>query len=121
MRIQNALGVSCSPGSIAKAGCIILIDIHPIGVFVARGQEVLVEHKSGDFSCCFFITHGHKNEGIDSRQLLLDPLNDRQERLVKKDDPIFRVVDDIDKLFREKARIDRVTYHSTTGNAKVAF
>ena len=31
------------------------------------------------------------------------------------------MVDDIDKLFREKARIDRVTYHSTTGNAKVAF
>ena len=94
--VEHALGIACGPAGVAKPDRIALVGLDPaiIGILSADpvGELAVVE----------------TDIMFDRRPLRFQALDQRSERLVVKQHPVFGMVGDIGQLVREQPRIDGV-------------
>ncbi len=108
MRIDDALGISGRARRVAHAGGVVFGDLDPLEIAVDGGDPVFIGDRVLERGLRHVRLVGEDHVALDLRQLVGDLLQQRHEGKVHHHHAIFGVIDDVDDLVREQARIDGV-------------
>ncbi|MNN11760.1 hypothetical protein D3C81_1247300 [compost metagenome] len=117
VRIEDALGIPRRARGVAKAAGGLLVEAAPLDVFRRLLQHGLVAFDHRQLGLRHVVGIGHHNHPLDRRTVRQDGVQQRHEGQIDKDDPVARVVDDIDQLLREQARVQGVAHRADAHDA----
>ncbi|MND79599.1 hypothetical protein D3C80_713450 [compost metagenome] len=117
VRIEDPLGVSRRARGVAQAAGGLLVEAAPFHVFRRLLQHGLIAVDHRQLGLRHVVGIGHDHDALDRRTVRQDGVQQRHEGQIDEDDPIARVVDDINQLFREQARIQGVAHGADAHDA----
>src|SRR5262245_15066746 len=117
MTVEGAFWLPGGPRGIAKGRSRPLVQFWPLEVIILGGDELFIDRQAGEPIRGFDAPIGQQYNPAFSRQLRGEPLDQRKKTRFDKEQPISRVVDDVNDLFLEQPRVDRVADGPDAGNA----
>ena len=118
VRVQRALGVARGPGGVAQRRGCVFVEFGPLHLAVEGADEVLVNH--GVQRGVWQVFRRTQNDNLFQLGAVVDDLLDQgQEHRIDHDDPVFGMVDDVDQLLGEQARVDGVADRTNPRNTVV--
>ena len=108
MRIENAFRVSRRSRGVAKTAGRVFVHLRPFELAVLGIDDVLEAERVWQARLRHMRLVGHHHISLHLRQLVGNAFQDRHEGEVEEDDLILGMIDDVDELFGEEARVQRV-------------
>ena len=116
MAVEDSLGLAGGAGGVAQRRCAPLVELGPDEPLFVLGRYQLViggdDRESG-------LGRFEQDKAAIRRQLWHQALDQRDEAGLDKQHPVLRMVDDVDDLFIEQARIDRVAHRADPRDAVI--
>ena len=121
MAVEHAFRVARGTRGVAeRAGCL-LVQLRPLKISALSRHDLFIAEHVRPIGLRHVLAGGHDDPALNTRALASDALDQRPEVGIKKDVAIFSMVDDVDDLFREQPRIDRVTNKARAGGAVIGL
>ena len=111
MLVQHALGMARRTAGVTQAAGVPLVELDPADVAVVTAEPV---EEAGIAARPLTI---EADEAFDAAELRAQPLDNRRKRRIVKQHPILGVIDDVDDLFIEQPRVDRMQHCTDPGGA----
>ena len=119
--VQYPLGVTGSAGGIAESAGIAFVQLRPVEVFAASGDQGFVTEHVGKPCCRHVGLVGQHHPARHPRAFRRQLLRQRQEIRVEENVAVLGVVDDVDQLLREQARVDGMADVAAAGGTVVGL
>jgi hypothetical protein len=119
--VEHALWVAGGARGIAKGGRHALVEFGPLEILFLLRDQRLVAGKARDARCGLGAFLGHPYNPAACRQMRCQPLYQRSEARIDKEQPICRVVDYVDDLVIEQPGVDRMADRADPGDRVIEF
>ena len=119
--VEYALRVTRRAGGVAQGRGRPFIEVRPLEIGRIGIDQVLVTQRILQFRRRHVRLVGHEDPALHAGALVGDGLGQRHEGEVDEDVAILRMVDDVDDLLGEKARIDGMGYGAHAGHRVIGL
>ena len=117
--VEHALGIARGARGIAERGRGVLVEGGPFEILRRAVHQRLETERAGQGGLRHVGLVGHDDEVLDRLELACELLDQGHEGEVEHQHPVLAVVDDIDDLRREQARVDGVADRPRAGGRVV--
>jgi hypothetical protein len=121
VRVEHPLGLARGAGGVAEAGGRVLVEGGPHEILVGLGKPVLVSDGVAEGRLRQVGAVRQDHVALDGGKPRGEALDKRHEGEVEEKEPVDGVVDDVDDLLVEQARVDGVVDGPEAGDAVPAF
>ena len=120
MRVEDALGLVGGAGGVAERGGQVFVELRPFVVGGFGRQQGFVVAQVGQIRLRGQVLRpGQQHPAFHFGAVRSQLLDQGQKRQIKEQEPVFGVVDDVDELLGEQARVDGVADRAAPRNAVV--
>ena len=116
MAVERALGLAGGAGGVAEGSSSPLVEFGPLEILVLGRNQRLVTGEAREAGRGLGALFGHQYDPALRRELRRQPLDQRDKARIDEKQPVRGMIDDVDDLFIEEPRVDRVADCADAGD-----